>query len=114
MTPAKTNPAKKKEPDFTKIMELWVASDLKVQTLVFFHDNPGVIETMEGLAKRLGTTVDQLRKELAGHIELGLIKQEKAGKFTILVFDRKREDDVQSAIAAHLQRLAAAKGKMPA
>ncbi len=97
----------KKEPDFSKIMELWVASDLKVQVLVFFHDNPGVIETMEGLAKRLGTSVEGLRKEIAGHIALGLIKEQKANGYTLLVFDRRREGDVQKAIAEHLRKLSA-------
>ena len=108
MTPSPKAP---KEPNFEKIMELWVASDLKVQALVFFHDNPGVIETMEGLAKRLGTDVGRLRKEIAGHIDLGLIKEQKAGAYTLLVFDQKREGDVQSAIADHLKALAAKQGK---
>jgi hypothetical protein len=95
----------RKEPEFSKIMELWVATDLKVQVLVFYHDNPGVIETMQGLATRLGTNVDALRKEIAGHLSLGLIQERKAGEHTILVFDRKREDEVQKAIEKHFRDL---------
>jgi hypothetical protein len=97
---------KDKEPEFSKIMELWVATDLKVQVLVFYHDNPGVIETMEGLATRLGTNIEALRKEIAGHLSLGLIQEKKAGDHTILVFDRKREDEVQQAIEKHFRALA--------
>jgi hypothetical protein len=96
----------KPDHEFSKIMELWVATDLKVQVLVFYHDNPGVIETMEGLALRLGTNVSALRKEIAGHLALGLIREKKAGAKTILVFDRKREGDVQAAIEAHIRKLA--------
>lgn len=99
------------KPEFSKIMELWVASDLKVQVLVFYHDNPGVMETVEGLAIRLGTNVDALRKDIAGHVSLGLIQEKKAGPLSILVFDRKREGEVQAAIEAHIRGLAAvAKG----
>ena len=100
----------RKEPEFSKILELWVASDLKVQALVFFHDNPGVIETVEGLAKRLGVNVDALRKEIAGHIALGLLQERKANGFKVLIFDRKREGDVQKAIEEHFRKLAAQKG----
>ena len=103
-----TKPTK---PEASKILELWVATDLKVQVLVFYHDNPGVMETMEGLALRLGTTVAALRKEIAGHLALGLIKKQKAGPLTILVFDRQREGEVQSAIDQHIRDLS---GKVPA
>jgi len=99
-----------KEPEFSKIMELWVATDLKVQVLVFYHDNPGVLETVQGLATRLGTNEEALRKEIAGHLALGLIKEKKAGKHTILVFDRQREGEVQKAIEQHFRDLAARRG----
>lgn len=96
---------KPKEPDFKKTLELWVNSDLKIQALVFFHDNPGVMETIEDLAKRLGANVAGLRKDLAGHLALGIIKKQKAGPHTLLVFDREREGEVQGAIARHLAEL---------
>jgi hypothetical protein len=95
------------KPEFTKILELWVATDLKVQVLVFYHDNPGVMETVEGLALRLGTNVEALRKDIAGHVSLGLIQEKKAGPLSILVFDRKREGEVQAAIEAHIRALSA-------
>lgn len=99
-----------KEPDLSKIMDLWVASDLKIQSLMFFHENPGVIETLEGLAKRLGTNVDGLRKEIADHIALGIIREQKSGGYTLLVFDRRREGDVQEAITQRIRKLASKKG----
>lgn len=98
--------------EMSKILDLWVASDLKVQLLAFYHDNPGVMETLQGLALRLGTNANALRKEISGHLALGLIKEQKAGPMTILVFDRKREGEVQGAIEQHIMTLSktAAKG----
>src|ERR1051326_6003540 len=101
-----TKPTKEpKEPEFSKIMELWVPTDLKVQVLVCYHDNPGTIDTMEGLATRLGTNPKQLKKEMAGHVALGLVQEKKANGHTILVFDRKREAEVQQAIQEHFLKL---------
>ena len=95
--------------EFSKAMDLWVAGDLKIQSLVFFHENPGVIETLEGLAKRLGTNVDGLRREISDHIALGIIKEQKTGAYTLLVFDRRRESEIQGAIEERVRKLAATK-----
>ncbi len=94
-----------KEPDVSKTMDLWVASDLKIQSLMFFHDNPGVIETLEGLAKRLGTNAQSLRKDIADHITLGIIQERKTSGYTLLVFDRQRENDVQGVIEERIRSL---------
>ena len=88
--------------DLQKLFEVWVDSELKAQIIVFYHNNPGVIETMEGLAQRLGITVEALQEEIADHLELGLLKKRKAGNKTILVYDAARDDDIQSFISTEL------------
>ncbi|MBI2078301.1 MAG: hypothetical protein HYT80_08045 [Euryarchaeota archaeon] len=97
-------PGPSKKPDLKKLLELWVDSSLKVQVVVFFHDNPGIIETLEGLAKRLGTNVDHLRKEIAGHISLGILRQQKTDGMTLLVYDRRKEADVQRFIEHEMSK----------
>ncbi|MHB8633458.1 MAG: hypothetical protein ACYDBQ_05740 [Thermoplasmatota archaeon] len=94
------------KPGYTKIMEMWMASDLKVQVLVFFHDNPGVIETVEGLARRLGVPLEDLEKEIQGQVALGLLQERQADRMKVLVFDRKREAELQKAIADEVRAIA--------
>lgn len=96
---------KKPEPSsLSKLFELWVDSTLKVQVVVFFHNNPGIIETVEGLAKRLGTSVDELRREIAGHLSLGILQERKMDGLTLLVYDRRKEGDVQRFVEEELRR----------
>ncbi len=90
--------------ELRKLFEVWVDSDLKAQIILFFHNNPGVIETMEGLARRLGTTVESLRQDIAAHIELGLLKERKLGQKTVLVYDRNRRSDIENFITDHLRK----------
>lgn len=92
-------------PDLRKMLELWADSSLKVQVIVFFHNNPGMIETLEGLAKRLGTSIDALRREVQGHVSLGVLKEEKTASSTLLIYDRAREGEVQTYIQAEIRRL---------
>ena len=96
-----------KPDDLRKIFELWVDSEMKVHILVFYHNNPGVIETAEGLARRLGTDVESLRNDLADQVEMGILRERKAGDKTVLVYDRKREAELTDVIQDALDRWAA-------
>lgn len=93
-------------PDPKKILELWADSSLKVQVIVFFHNNPGMIETLEGLAIRLGTTIEALRREVAGHVSLGILKEQKTPSATLFMYDRAREAEVQHYIEKQIRHLA--------
>lgn len=90
--------------DLRKLFEVWVDSDLKAQVVVFFHNNPGVIETMEGLARRLGTSVEALRRDLADHIRLGLLRERDVGGKRVLVYDRSRRQNIERFIQDALRR----------
>ena len=85
--------------DLRKLFEVWVDSELKAQIVVFFNENPGVVETLEGLARRLGTNVEALRTNIADHIELGLLKERQVGGKTVLMFDRNRRQEISDEIA---------------
>lgn len=90
--------------ELRKLFEVWVDSELKARIILFYNNNPGVVETMEGLAQRLGTTVDALRKDIAAHVELGLLRERTVGGKTILLYDRKRRNDIESFVTKELQR----------
>jgi hypothetical protein len=84
--------------------EGWVDTDLKAQVIVFYQNNPGVIETMEGLARRLGTNVDELRKNIAAHVQLGFLHEKRVGDQTVLVYDRQQHTRIENFIAEELKR----------
>lgn len=90
--------------DLRKIFEVWVDSDLKAQVIVFYQNNPGVIETVEGLARRLGTNVEKLRQEIAGHIALGFLRERKVGDQIVLVYDRQQHNNIQDFITKELKK----------
>ena len=87
-----------------KLFEIWVDSELKAQVVIFFNNNPGVIETVEGLAKRLGMNADALRDAVADHVRLGLLKERKLGDKTVLVFNKDRRGQLQDLVMETLRR----------
>lgn len=90
--------------DLRKLFEVWVDSDLKAQVIVFYQNNPGVIETIDGLARRLGTNVDKLRHDIAAHIQLGFLHEKKVGDKVVLVYDRQQHKAIEDFIAEELRK----------
>lgn len=90
-------------PDLQKLFEVWVDSELKAQIIVFYNLNPGVIETMEGLARRLGLNPEALRVAVDDHVRLGLLTERVVGGKTVLVFNRDRRQALQELLTKAIQ-----------
>ncbi len=91
------------DDELRALFERWMDSEIKIQLLEFFHNNPGVIETVEGLAVRLGTDADRLADEVEDQIEVGILKKRTVGGRTALVYDKVREGQVQRLVADRLR-----------
>lgn len=87
-----------------KLFEVWVDSDLKAQVVVFYNENPGVIETVDGLARRLGLHAEALRAAIDDHIRYGLLHERRVGDKTVLIFNRDRRAALQDAIVQALRK----------
>lgn len=86
------------EPDLRRLFEVWINSERKARIVVFFHQNPGLIETLEGLARRLGTTVEALAEDVRDHITLGLLTERVLGEKRVLMYDSSRRGDIEEMI----------------
>lgn len=86
------------EEPLERLFETWLSSAEKVRLAAFYHRNPGVVETVEGLALRLGLEPEELRRDLADHVRLGLLRERRLGDKTLLVFDPRRRDEVGQLI----------------
>lgn len=90
-------------PDLTKLFEVWLDDARKVLVTVFFRNNPGVVDTVGGLARRLGMSRNDLERTIADHIELGLLRKRKMGRHEIIEFDARRREQLEDVITAELQ-----------
>lgn len=77
---------------------LWVASDTKVAVAVFFRSNPGIIDTLDNLATRLGIPRDVLKRELEDHVRLGVVRERKIRGETVYMLDRGRLGEIEGYV----------------
>ncbi len=92
-----------RQPDLKKLFEVWMDNETKLMITVFYRNNPGVVETLEGLSVRLGTTVEELREAIADHVSIGLLKEKKIGEKVVLVYDRDMRQDMETFIAEEIK-----------
>jgi DNA-binding transcriptional ArsR family regulator len=84
------------------LLQSLLSSDGKAQLLVLFRRNPGLVDEIEGIARRVGKKKEAVETDLKGLVEAGVVKEGRVGTVPIFSLDRKRDAEVQKAVASHL------------
>lgn len=84
--------------DLKEELQLWMASEHKVAIAVFFRNNPGVVDTLDNLSERLAIGRETLRRELADHVRLGIVRERRIGADTVYMLDRRRRSEIEGYV----------------
>lgn len=71
--------------------------------MILFHRNPGLIDTVDGVAKRIGRTASGVESDIKELVKLGILKQKKIGTLEVILLDRVRDKQVLSTVADQLR-----------
>jgi len=88
-----------------QMLETLLASEITGDLLVLFHRNPGLIDTLDSVARRIGRTGNSIENDVQSLVDLGVLKTKKIGKTEVLLLDRERDRQVLDSIASHLKNL---------
>ena len=80
-----------------------MSSEIKGDLLVLFHKNPGLIDSLDGIARRIGRTSNLVDGDLNDLVSIGLITEKNLGKFHIYQLNRQRDKEIQELTAQHLR-----------
>jgi predicted transcriptional regulator len=83
-----------------------LSSDTKADLLMLFHNNPGLTDTIEGVARRIGRTASEIEADVKDLVDLGLLVKEKFGKLDVVSFDTNKDTQIQEIISNQLKRRA--------
>src|SRR5438309_11748875 len=87
------------------MLETLLASEVTGDLLVLFHRNPGLIDTLDSIARRIGRTGNSIEEDVRGLENLGILKTRRIGRSEVLLLDRAREREVLDAVAKHLRNM---------
>ena len=85
------------------LLEGLLASEVKAQLLVLFRRNPGLIDEIDGIARRVGKRKESVEVDLKGLVEIGVVSERRVGSTAVFSLNGKRDAEVQQAVGSYLQ-----------
>jgi predicted transcriptional regulator len=86
----------------SEIMEKLLSSEVKLEILILFHSNPGLIDKKEAIARRIGRNPASLEDALKDLVDLGVLIKKDWGKAEIFFFDQPRDSEIQRILSNRL------------
>ena len=85
-----------------QLMERLLSSDAKAQLLVLFRRNPGLVDEVEGIARRVGRRSDAVVADLRDLVEVGVVQERRIGGTVVFSLNSKKDSEVQRAVGTYL------------
>jgi hypothetical protein len=88
------------------LVDTLLSSDLKADLLTLFRRNPGIIDTPDGIAARVGVTInDAFLHDLNDLAQVGILSTKKIGAFDVISLNRRRDAEVQEILGSYFGSL---------
>ncbi len=89
------------------LLERLLSSEAKGEMLTLFHKNPGLIDTIDGVGRRVGKSKEQIEVDINDFVEMGILKTIKAGKLILYSLNTQRDQEIQASLAEYFGGLKA-------
>ena len=86
-----------------QIIDTLLSSEIRGELLILFHRNPGLVDTVDGVARRIGRTGLSIQNDVRDLVNIGVLKMKRIGASDVLLLDRARDREVLEAVANHLK-----------
>jgi len=87
------------------LLERLLSSDVKAQLLVLFRRNPGLIDEVDGIARRVGRKSESVVADLRDLVEVGVVEERRIGGIAVFSLNPTRDAEVQKAVGSYLMGL---------
>jgi len=87
-----------------------LSSSTKADLLLLFHRNPGLIDTVDGIARRIGKKGSAIATDISELETSSILRKKVVGKSEVYFLDRKRDEEAKKEVAAYINGLG---GKKP-
>ncbi len=82
-----------------------LSSEIKGDLLTIFHRNPGLVDSLDGVARRIGRTGTAIEQDVKSLVNLGVLKIKKIGTMEVLFLNRTRDREVLEELANHIKSI---------
>lgn len=86
----------------SEIVKTILSSVTSLEIMSLFNTNPNIIDTAEGVAKRLGLGPEKIDADLNTLVSAGLLKKRTTGKSPVFTLDKEKAKEADFKIQAAL------------
>ena len=86
-----------------QVISTLLGSEVRGDLLVLFHRNPGLIDTIEGVARRIGRRADTIQSDVRELVTLGVLREKKIGRTEVIFLDRAKDRELLESVAEHVR-----------
>jgi len=87
------------------MLDRLLTSEAKGELLALFHRNRGLIDTLDGVGRRIGRSSEQIEADVDEFVEMGILKEIRVGKLVAFGLDAQRDREIQLSIADYFRSL---------
>lgn len=91
--------------DGVAVLSKLLSSETKGELLILFRKNPGVIDTIEGVARRIGKKANAIEADVKEFLDLGLLKTKRIGSADVIFLNSEVDKEIQEVVAKYLTSL---------
>ncbi len=91
--------------DGAVVLSKLLSSETKGELLILFRKNPGVIDTIEGVARRIGKKPNAIEGDVKEFLDLGLLKSKRIGSADAIFLNAEVDKEFQEIVAKYLNSL---------
>ncbi len=88
-----------------EILDVLMANETRADLVSLFRKNPGLIDSLEGVARRIGRRQDAIQDDIAELVKLGILKSRRLGSGEVISIDRMKDKEIQNEVGEFLQNL---------
>ena len=92
-----------KETSLHELMEKLMGTEIKAELLRLFHMNPGILDTVESIARRIGRMPNDVETEISSLVELGVLRKERFGSLDVVSLNTSKDREIMKKVAALIE-----------
>jgi len=92
-----------KDTGLHELSEKLIGTEIKAEVLHLFHMNPGILDTVDGIARRVGRMPKDVETEIQPLVELGVLRKERFGNLDVVSLNTSKDREIFKKVAALIE-----------
>jgi predicted transcriptional regulator len=93
----------------SEIFNKLIANENRADLLMLFRRNPGLIDAVDGIARRIGLQPSGISDDLSELVKIGVLCERKLGSVQIFGYNASKDKELQNVVGNFIRTLKTAK-----